>query len=258
MEITVIGCGVIGGTIAKHFAAHHSLTLYDKHQDHAKQLADELQASFTQDPQTAVEKAELIVLAVKPQHLDEVSSLFKQAIRKGQTLVSVLMGTSLDALRKHFPHPTLIRLMPNTPMLYHKGVLAFVETSSTSPEQKQLIDSLFSGLGAIYWVPEDKIDAITALASSSPAYIFTLIEAMIDAAVYMGISASDGKNLVLQALEGSIEIAKASGKSPSQLKWDVASPAGSTISGILELERQGMRGAMMQTILAGYNRIKNR
>jgi len=255
MKISIIGCGVIGSTLAKHLAPRHALTLYDKEHCRAKELAACTNTVATENPIDAIKESEIVILAVKPQFLHEVADELAHHFQQDQLLISVLMGTPLAKLRECFPAPSLLRIMPNTPMIYGAGVIGIVNDHSMNQKQKEMIEDLFSALGLITWVSEEKIDAITALASSTPAYLFILIEAMIDAGIYLGFPSSEAQKLVLQTVEGSLKMLLQSGKSPSELKWEVASPGGSTIGGILELEKQGIRGAMMQTILAGFDKI---
>jgi pyrroline-5-carboxylate reductase len=256
MQIAIIGCGVIGGTFARYLARHHSMTVYDKNSSSSHSLSLETNAFEAKNPLEAIDGADMIILAVKPQNLNNIAEKLHGKFKNHQLLVSVLMGTTLAKLRQFFSAPSIIRMMQNTPMIYREGVLGIVEDPSITSERKKMIEETFSDLGLIYWTSEEKIDAITALAASSPAYIFVLLEAMIDAGVYLGIPAIDARKLVIQALQGSLTMFKESGKNPSELKWEVTSPGGSTIEGIRELERQGMRAGMMNTILAGYEKIK--
>lgn len=256
MQIAIIGCGVIGGVFANRLAKHHTLAVYDKDHHRAHALSLETNAFAAKTMTEAIKGAAIVLLAVKPQNLHEIAQALEGKLESHQCLASVLMGVSQDKLRQLFPSLSIIRMMPNTPMIYGEGVLGIAEDPSITPETKKMIGDTFSEMGLLYWIPEEKIDALTALAASSPAYIFVLLEAMIDAGIYLGIPAPDAKKLVVQAIQGSLKMFAESGKSPSELKWEVTSPGGSTIEGILELERQGMRAGIMETILAGFNKIK--
>lgn len=256
MQIAIIGCGVIGSAFARHLAKHHLLAIYDADSHRSRALSLETNAFEAKTALEAIERSKMIILAVKPQNLEAIAPALGGKLESHQLLISVLMGTTLSKIRHFFPSPSIIRMMPNTPMVYQEGVIGIVDDPSITAENKKTVEEVFSNLGLIYWVPEEKIDALTALTASSPAYIFVLLEAMIDAGIYLGIPAADAKKLVIQTVQGSLEMFKKSGKSPSELKWEVTSPKGSTIGGILELERQNMRAGMMNTILAGYDKIK--
>lgn len=256
MKISIIGCGVIGSAFAKYLAKSHTVTLYDLNPDKSKSLASEISAEIANNPEEALRQAEVIVLAIKPQTLIDAAHGLGPLLKKHHLLISVLMGTSLENLQEFFQEPTIFRVMPNLSIRHQKGVLGIVSHPEMSLQHKQLLEDLFEGMGLIHWTKEEKIDALTALTASSPAYFFIIIESMIDAAVYLGFTAQDARKLVIQTFEGALDTLKESNKSTTELKWEVTSPGGNSIGGIVELERQGLRSVIIQTVLAGFKNIK--
>lgn len=257
MHIAIIGCGNMGTGIAKSLHTYHQLTLYDHYPATAQALARQVPAIACQELLSAVEEADLIILAVKPQNLTDVAEQLAPLLKPHQILVSLLAGISYSSLKQVFPHSIIVRMMPNLALIHGKGVIGLVENPLLSEKQKLLLQALFEPLGTVYWLPESKVDALTALTGSGPAFIFVLVEAIIEAGIYMGFKASDAKSLTLQMLKGSLALLEESDKHPGELKWQITSPGGTTIEGLKTLEDYAVRSGIIHTFLASYNRTKN-
>ncbi|HSX03343.1 MAG TPA: pyrroline-5-carboxylate reductase [Rhabdochlamydiaceae bacterium] len=256
MNIAIIGCGVMGAAFARHFAKKEQLLLCDRQIETAESLAKELGAKACKSAKEAAQQADLIFLAMKPADLSAVVKELNAVLTKNHLVVSILAGTTLETLKKGFPHTPILRMIPNLAITCEVGVLGLVEDSLINPALRKKIEKLFSGLGLIVWLPESKIDALTALAGSGPAFIFVLVEAMIDSGVLLGFSHQEAREFALKTIQGSIELLQKTGKTPSELKWQVASPKGTTIAGIKALEKAGFRNAIMSAFSAAYERAK--
>jgi pyrroline-5-carboxylate reductase len=169
-------------------------------------------------------------------------------------VVSLLAGTTIETLRQYFPAVKIVRMMPNLPLVYGEGVIGLSLIKKIENEDKKHLTEIFESLGKIYWLSEEKIDALTALAGSGPAFFFAMVEAMIDAGIAMGFSASDAQSLIYQMLRGSLTLLEKTSKHPGELKWQIASPQGTTIAGLKRLEELALRGGIMNTFLAAYDR----
>ena len=134
----------------------------------------------------ALHAAETIILAVKPQNLKQAADLIKEGLQKNKMLVSLLAGTTLETLRQYFPAVHIVRMMPNLALIYGEGVIGLCADETIKVEDKENLTKTFEPLGKVYWLPEDKIDALTALAGSGPAFFFAIVEAMVDAGIAMG------------------------------------------------------------------------
>lgn len=256
MRIAVIGCGVMGTAFARHFAKKEELYLYDLDQERAKTLAKELKAKACGSEKEAAASADLIFLAMKPADLSGVIKSLNGLLTKNQLVVSILAGTPLETLKKGFPHSPVLRMIPNLAITCEAGVLGLVEDPLISVALRKKIEKLFFGLGLIVWLPESKIDALTALTGSGPAFIFVLVEAMIDSGVLLGFSHQEAREFALKTIQGSVELLQKTGQTPSELKWQVASPKGTTIAGLKALEKTGFRSAILSAFTAAYERAK--
>lgn len=255
LNIAILGCGTMGSGMAHRYAENgHSLFLYDHKPKRTVELATALQATPCQNAQEAMQQAEVIILAVKPQNYLNLSTHICQELKAEQLLVSILTGITYQSLNKQFGNVPILRIMPNIAVVYGKGVLGIAENSHLSQHHKQVANILCEPLGKAYWIPEEKLDALTALTGSGPGFAFIMIEAMVDAAIAMGFKADQGLNLVTEMLVGTLSMLKETGKHPGELKWQVTSPNGTTIAGIKALEEAALRAGIMNTFLAAYQR----
>jgi len=257
VKIAIIGCGVMGSAFASHFAKKHPVILCDHSFEKAKQLAIELGGEAVKTVIEAVQKAEMVVLAIKPKDLYEFARDTEKAFNKDHILVSILAGTSVDLLKKLIPSPLIIRAMPNLAFTCGKGVIGFVKTKEVSEEMQKKINELFFGLGLLPWLSEERLESLSALSGSGPAFVFLLIEAFIDGGVYLGFSGPEARDFVLQTMEGAIALLRESGKHPAELKGRITSPGGTTIAGIKVLEESGIRGVLMNTLIATFEKAKS-
>ena len=147
-------------------------------------------------------------------------------------------------------------MMPNLPAIYGEGVIGVSSNQDLCRETKESLLLLFQEIGKVYWIPEAKMDALTALSGSGPAFFYAMIEAMVDAGVSMGFSAHESLSLVEKMLSGSLTLLKESKKHPGELKWSIASPQGTTIAGIRKLEQLALRGSIIDTFHAAFERSK--
>ena len=254
MKIAIIGCGNMGSALAQNLSKTHSLYLYDHHIEKALKLHQEGFGLAAQNIDNVIENVELIILAVKPQNITELSDLIGKRLKKEQILVSILAGISIQTLKELFSNSYIVRMMPNLALLYGEGVIGLSADEDISKEIKENLTNVFELLGKIYWLPENKIDALTALAGSGPAFFFVIIESMIDAGIAMGLTVSEAQSLTFQMLKGSITLLEKTSKHPGELKWQITSPKGTTIAGLKTLEETNLRGSIINTFLAAYNR----
>lgn len=254
MKITVVGCGNMGRALARRLSASEQLFFYDHRFKNAESLEQEGLGKACRNVQEAFDQSEAVILAVKPQNLEDVAKVIEKELKTDHILISLLSGASIETLKRFFPRSTIVRMMPNLGIAYGEGVVGVCAEEKLSDKEKESLNRLFESLGKIYWINESKINALSALAGSGPAFIFVMIEAMIDAGIAMGFNAVDSQDLILQMMRGSLTLLEKSAEHPGELKWQIASPQGTTIEGIKKLEESGLRGAVMNTFLATYDR----
>lgn len=254
MKIAIIGCGNMGSSFAEYLSASHQVFLYDRHHDRAQKLAQKVKGKTFQNLTQALENAQIVLLAIKPQNLKEAAAQLEGQLKPEQIVISMLSGTPLAILKNYLPGPILIRMMPNLAIRYGMGVIGLVDSTDLSNELKNQLEGLFKPLGLVYWLKENQIDALTSLTGSGPAFFLSLIEAVIEAGIAMGFQAKDAQDLVLQMLQGTIGLLQKAGDHPAALKWQITSPNGTTIAGLRVLEREHIRSGLMETFLAAYQR----
>src|SRR5579862_484273 len=255
MKIGIIGCGHMGSSMAKQLSKSHQIAVYDRYPEKITLHKDFPHIKICKDPQEAIAQADLILIFFKPHDLHSAAAQLKPHLHPHQILISGLAGTSIAHLAQAFGEKHLIvRMMPNLAVEYGKGVTGFAESPRIDTELKQRLTSAFAPLGLNLWLPEQKMDALTALASSGLAFNLIFIEAMIDAGIALGFTSADAKQIVAHTLAGTLSMLEATGKHPGELRWQVSSPGGTTIAGTIALEQANVRAGIIKTLLAAYQK----
>jgi pyrroline-5-carboxylate reductase len=220
--------------------------------------ADELRAAYAVPVVSAREAAKdaaTLVVAVKPQDmgrmLDEIAGL----VTASQLVISVAAGITTSFIEQRFPvEVPVVRVTTNTPVLVDEAMSLISAGSFAAESHLAVAEEMLSPVGKVLRIPEYQQDAATALAGSGPAYLFYLVEAMVDAGVLIGMPRRTALELVTQAVYGAATMVRDSGEHPVVLRETVTSPGGTTIAAIRELESRGVRGAIFAAIEAARNR----
>lgn len=218
---------------------------------------DRLKVNVSTDNGKIVQEADVIVLAVKPQVLREVTLQIAPLIRqKKSLLVSIAAGISQTSLALWLGSDVaIVRCMPNTPALVLTGATALHANANVSEEQKDMAENILRAVGLSLWVDdESQLDAVTAVSGSGPAYFFLMMEAMEKAAVAMGLSEHTARLLVQQTALGAAKIALESAESPEQLRERVTSPGGTTQKAIETFQQHGFTELVAKALLAARDR----
>ena len=196
--------------------------------------------------------APVVLLAVKPQQLDQVAL----AASPGQQglLISVLAGVKLERLQRLFPAWHCVRAVPNTPSLVRAGLTALAFGPGVSIAQRAWVEALFGLVGEVHELPEAQLDAFLALTSSGPAFVALVAEGMADGAVAAGLPRSLAHRLAHRTLAGTAALLDGQGLHPGQLKDMVSSPGGTTMAGLRMLEQAGVRSALLEAVVAAAQR----
>jgi pyrroline-5-carboxylate reductase len=203
----------------------------------------------------AIEGADVVLFAIKPQMLGRVGKEIGPHLRRGQLVLSVIAGATTAALTGTLGHDQVIRAMPNTPARLGKGMTVWYATPETTTEQREQAGALLGALGAQLEVDDEKFVAMaTAVSGTGPTYVFLVMEALIDAAVHLGFPRHVAHDLVIETLEGSTLFAKQSGMHPAELRNMVTSPGGTSAAALHELESGRLRTVLSEAVWAAYRR----
>lgn len=203
-----------------------------------------------------LEQCQVLILAVKPQQMEELLEEIGKDTG-GKLIVSIAAGVSTKFIEeKVAPSTRVVRVMPNAPALIREGTLAYCLGPNASFDDGETVKSLLASLGMVVEVPEELMDAVTALSGSGPAYVFLFTQALIDAGVRVGLSRDLASDLVLQTMKGSVELVRRMKGSPAAMIEWVTSPGGTTIAALHSMERAGIKGIIMDGVKAAWERSR--
>ena len=255
MKIGFVGCGnmataIIGGILEKGILKKEDIKASTKTENSAKKVQETLGIECTTDNKEAVQDADVIFLAVKPQFCEEVIQEIKSEIKSEQVIISIVAGKKLEWLEAQFgAGHKIIRTMPNTPAMVQEAMSAITPNEHITEEETKMVVSLFESFGKAEIVPESLMDAVVGVSGSSPAYVYMFIEAMADAAVNDGMPRAQAYKFAAQSVLGAAKMVLETGKHPGELKDAVCSPAGTTIAAVAKLEE----GSFRSTVIAAQN-----
>ncbi len=260
MKISFIGGGTMGEAIIKSLLAKGLAKPGDiAVSDVSKTRRDVLKkhgVKVVTDNKEAVKGAEVVVLAVKPQELGKVMAELK-GLSPQQLVLSIAAGATVESLQQGLSHSRLVRAMPNMAAQIGEGMTVWTATDGVSQKQKEMAQSILAAMGKEIYVSSEKyIDMATAVSGSGPAYVFLVIEALVDAGVHIGLPRDMAEKLVVQTVLGSARAVEVMGKHPAELKNMVTSPGGTTTEGLLQLETGKLRSLLLQAVIAAYNKAK--
>jgi pyrroline-5-carboxylate reductase len=201
-----------------------------------------------------VARSDVLVLAVKPQHMTELLEEIRPRVTARHLIVSIAAGVTLRQLEQGLGAHRLVRVMPNTPCLVGASASGYAAGPSATPEDVALVDRLMNAVGRAFRLPELLLDAVTGLSGSGPAFVYLVIEALSDGGVRMGLPRDVATALAAQTVLGSAKMVLETATHPAVLKDMVASPGGTTIAGLHALERGGLRAALMDAVEAATRR----
>jgi pyrroline-5-carboxylate reductase len=213
--------------------------------------------NIAKNNQEAVRQAEIVLLCVKPQVMDAVLAEIATAADSSKLVISIAAGITIGRMEKALTaHPRVIRVMPNTPALVLAGAAGLTKGSTATNEDMALAQEIFTAVGRAVVVEEKLLDAVTGLSGSGPAYVFTVIEALSDAGVKVGIPRPLALELAAQTVFGSAKMVLDTKEHPAKLRDMVTSPGGTTIAGMHELEKGKLRAVLMNAVEAATNRSR--
>lgn len=257
--LSIIGSGkmaeaLLKGILNKNIFSSQNIIMTDVSAQRLEYLAQTYQVRTNSNNILAFQ-SDIIILAVKPQNFAAVLDELNSSVEPGKLIVSIIAGVPV---KKIDPKNALkvIRTMPNTPALVGAGATALFFNSRVSDQEKAVINKIFSAVGETVEVPEEYLNAVTALSGSGPAFVFRFIEAFITAGIEAGLPPETARKLTLQTFQGSVELLKKSDKSIAELIEQVTSPNGTTAAGRKVLEDSDYKQIILNTLMAAKKRAE--
>lgn len=247
-----IGCGnmaqaMLKGILQKGLYQKDQIIVSRRNEEALAQIHRQLGVETTTDNRKVAEKADVLVLAVKPFQFESVIREIAEFVNMNTVVISIAAGQSIADIEGFFGKESkLVRTMPNTPALVLEGATGMCFNELMQDEEKQMAINLFESFGIVEVVSENMIDTVIGVSGSSPAYVFMFIEAMADAAVADGMPRDKAYKLAAQSVLGSAKMVLDTGRHPGELKDMVCSPGGTTIEAVRVLEEKGLRSAVIE------------
>ena len=261
-KIAFIGAGNIGealirGIIADGLYPRDAIIAADPDERRRDEITRQLRIKVTVDNREAVHAADLVLLAVKPQILAPVLDEISGNLTEDHLLISILAGVSTRRLEERLAKKVpVVRVMPNTPALVRAGIAAICGGRYAGPDDLKAVESIMSAVGDVLKVPEELIDAITAVSGSGPAYIFLFTEALARAGEKLGLPREQADLLARKTVTGAGRLLEETDRSPGELRKNVTSPGGTTEAALRTFARLGFEEIMEEAVLAARDRAR--
>ena len=261
-RVAVLGAGTIGealiaGLLGSGWREPSDIVASARRDERAAELGERLGIKATLSNVEAAAGAALVVIAVKPQDFDTLLGEIAPAITPEQTVLSVAAAIPTAAIEKRLAAGVpVVRAMPNAPAIVHEGMAGLCPGAHADEEHLALAEEALAHLGAVVRIPEEYMDAVTAVSGSGPAYFALLSEAMIEAGILLGLAREVSTQLVVQTMFGTAKLLRDQQMHPVELRERVTSPGGTTIRAVRELEQAGVRAAFLNAIQAAMDRSR--
>jgi pyrroline-5-carboxylate reductase len=258
--VAILGGGVMGETLISGLLragwSPEEVAVSERRPERAAELADRYKVA-TMDSADAAAWSDTVVLVVKPQDMSALLAEIRDAVRPGGLVVSIAAGITTAFVEERLPGGVaVVRVMPNTPALVDQGMAAISPGSHCDDAHLARARALLEATGKVVQLPEYHQDAVTAISGSGPAYIFYVVEAMIEAGVLLGLPRATSTELVVQTLYGAATMLKETGQHPTVLREQVSSPAGTTVAALRQLEDHKVRAAFLTAMEAARDRSR--
>lgn len=262
LRIAILGAGgmgeaIIGGLLRNKLVEPNQIVATGPRAERRNELAERYQINTTADNVEATHWANVTIFAVKPQTLPKLLPELRGSLGEGELVISLCAGVPLKQFVDGLEHQAVVRSMPNTPAQIGAGMTVWTATSTVTEQQQQWARAILGSVGQELFVnDENYLDMATALNGTGPAYVFMMLESLIDAGVHMGLPRYMAEQLAEQTVLGAIQYAIGSDKHVTQLRNAVTSPGGTTAAALYELERGGLRTVLSDAVWAAYRRSR--
>jgi len=255
MDLTIVGCGkmgeaILGGLLRAGRLKPKDIVATSDQAGVREALTETYGVRTLSDNVAAVSVADVVLVALKPHVMPVVLDTDDlRAALAGKLVVSIAAGVPLRALREWLPRSRLVRAMPNTPCLIGEGMTVCAPDANISQAECTRIVELFEAVGRCMTMDEGKMDVVTGLSGSGPAFAYLVVDALADGAVSMGLPRAEAVEIAAQMLQGSARMVLETGLHPAELKDRVTTPGGTTIAGLLALENHGVRAGLAHAVI---------
>jgi pyrroline-5-carboxylate reductase len=257
-SIAIVGVGAMGGAVLSGLLKAGwqpaELTLIETYEPRAAELRATTGCRTVASPQDGISSQQVVVLAVKPQDIRAALDQLAAVVTADQVLVALVAGVPIIVYERALGAVPVIRTMPNTPALIGEGITACAPGAHATPEHMALARAVLAAVGAVEEVPEELLDAVTAVSGSGPAYAYLLAEAMVEEGVRQGLDAGTALRLAARTIKGAGTLMEVSDDSPAELRHKVTSPGGTTEAALAVMARGGFRPLVGEAIAAATKR----
>jgi pyrroline-5-carboxylate reductase len=260
--IAIIGAGNMGtsllrGILNAKLAPQNKIIASGTHSAKLEKFSSKWKISHTLDNAQAAQFADIVMLCVKPYTIGKVLDEIKAALREDQLLISIAAGVTIESMQHRVgKNNPIVRAMPNIASTVDEGATAVSFGRFCNEEHQRIAISIFEAVGEVVVVDEQQLDAVTGLSGSGPAYIYMVIEALIDGGVKMGLPRDVSRKLAIQTVLGSAKLVKESNLHPAILRDQVTTPGGTAINAVHELESHGLRSMLINAVATATLRSK--
>lgn len=260
LRIAVIGAGIMGeamisGLLKQELVPPEQIVATEPRAERREEIERLYGVRATDDNVEAAHWAQVAIFAVKPQTLPKLLPELRGALRDGELVISIAAGVPIRAYIDGLQHQAVVRAMPNTPAQIGEGMTVWTASHEVTEQQRGWARTILGSFGRQLSVDDETyLDMATAINGTGPAYVFMVLEAMVDAGVHLGLPRYMAEELVMQTMLGSVRYAMASGRHPAELRNGVTSPGGTTAAAMYELERGGLRTVLSDAIWSAYRR----
>lgn len=258
-SLAILGAGrlgeaLLGGLLRSGAVRRDQVRCTVRRPARAAELAERLGVRVDTDSPSAAADADVLVLAVKPQNLRDLLDDIAPKVTDGSLVISFVAGVPTPVIEGVLGDVPVVRVMSNTPVQVDEAMSAVSPGAFAEPRHLATTEGILASVGRVVHLPEEHLDAVTALSGSGPAYFFLLAEAMIDAGILLGLSRDVATELIVQTMVGSAKMLRDTGRHPVELREAVTSPGGTTIAAIRVLEQERVRAAFLNAIEAARDR----
>lgn len=258
MKIGFIGAGNMAEAYISSLENEAELFFYEINETRSKFIKEKYKIKQENNLLDLINSSEYIILSVKPHIIEIVLNQIKDFGLDSKYILSIAAGVTIEKIENIIgENKKIARIMPNTPALIKKGVsgISFNKMIDSEEEKQKIID-IIKATGLVIPIEENKMDVLTAISGSGPAYVFLLINSIAEGGVKLGMDKATSLKLATETFIGAAELIKQTQKHPEQLKDMVTSPGGTTAAGLYTMEENGVRKAMIETVESAYKKAK--